>query len=47
MIEVKQLMKGTVFVFFESPHRIMDALALLQEIAPESRLSISREMKKV
>lgn len=44
--QVKQLMKDTVFVFFESPHRIRETLTLLQEMSPESRLSISREMTK-
>lgn len=46
LIQVKQLMKNTVFVFFESPHRIKDTLLLIQEISPESILSISREMTK-
>jgi 16S rRNA (cytidine1402-2'-O)-methyltransferase len=45
--EIKKLLPETVFVFYDSPWRINETLALIDEMIPDSDLSISRELTKM
>ncbi len=38
---------GSVLVFFESPHRIISTLELLDEVAPDALVFIAKEMTKL
>ncbi|CAM3948330.1 16S rRNA (Cytidine1402-2'-O)-methyltransferase [Roseateles saccharophilus] len=38
--------EGQSQVVFEAPHRILDLIALLAELAPERRVSVCRELTK-
>jgi len=44
--EVKKIMKDVAFVAFESPHRIHATLKIIDQIVPESRVVITRELTK-
>lgn len=44
---VRLLEEGEAFVFYEAPHRILDTLADLAELAPERGMVLAREMTKV
>lgn len=37
---------GETGIFFESPHRIVSTLKILEEIAPEARICVARELTK-
>jgi|DewCreStandDraft_5_1066085.scaffolds.fasta_scaffold09571_3 16S rRNA (cytidine1402-2'-O)-methyltransferase len=41
------LEEGEAFVFYEAPHRLLDTLADLAELAPEREMVLVREMTKV
>jgi 16S rRNA (cytidine1402-2'-O)-methyltransferase len=40
------LESGETGIFFESPHRIVSTLEILEEIAPEARVCVARELTK-
>lgn len=41
------LLHGITLVYFESPHRIADALADLAVLAPDARVCVARELTKI
>jgi 16S rRNA (cytidine1402-2'-O)-methyltransferase len=41
------LKDGEAFVFYEAPHRLLDTLADLAELAPQREMVLTREMTKV
>ncbi|HCC32431.1 MAG TPA: 16S rRNA (cytidine(1402)-2'-O)-methyltransferase [Clostridiales bacterium] len=43
----KVLAAGTPLVAFEAPHRVLDLLADLAELAPEAQTALAREMTKL
>jgi 16S rRNA (cytidine1402-2'-O)-methyltransferase len=45
-VQMRQIMKDTVFVAFESPHRISSTLEAIEAILPDATVSVSREMTK-
>lgn len=44
--EINSLMPGTLFVCFESPHRLNDTLELLNKLYPSAQVVIARELTK-
>lgn len=43
---LKVLESGETGIFFESPHRIISTLEILEEIAPEADVCVARELTK-
>ena len=44
--EVLKNLPNGLSIFFESPHRIIDTLELIEQTLPEARVSVCREMSK-
>ena len=46
LIEVNRINRKTVFVFYESPKRINETLRIIDNLIPEARIAIARELTK-
>jgi 16S rRNA (cytidine1402-2'-O)-methyltransferase len=44
--QVQEVMKDTVFIAFESPHRINDTLRIMAQVIPERQIVVTRELTK-